>query len=219
MALEKRKLYPSTPRLGRGVEQEWLITEKLDGSNLCFFKKDGILHIAQRNNIYTLGDMETDVDVQRIAYKGLMGWLRSFGTQLEEELHERSVICGEWLGMGKLKYEDLMSDDTRFYMFAKANINENGEMTGRSFNHGLFKYSFRGIGIPGYIRVVPVVDAMNHLPSREELDDLYEWYYKGRRVEGLVVTSSGKDATIYKYVRINGSGNLVEHSEHIRKSD
>ena len=45
----KRTLYPKTKRVQ--YKNRVVITEKLDGSNIGFFKVNGELVIAQRNNI------------------------------------------------------------------------------------------------------------------------------------------------------------------------
>ena len=49
----KKSIYPKTKRLGK-ENTVITITEKLDGSNLAFFKKDGVIHIATRSNILNL---------------------------------------------------------------------------------------------------------------------------------------------------------------------
>ena len=98
----KKEIYPKTQRLKCSGEKIY-ITEKLDGSNLVFFKKNDIIHIAQRKNIYTINDIE-NTEIKGIMYKGLYQWLIDNKAILEEKLLENSVICGEWLGMGCLKY-------------------------------------------------------------------------------------------------------------------
>ena len=111
----KKSIYPKTKRLGS--LKDIIITEKLDGSNLAFFKKDGVVYIATRNNI--LNTKEDLIENKNILYKGMQGWLDENLSKLEENLFEGAVVCGEWIGMGKLKYPHL---DKRFYMFAKANL-------------------------------------------------------------------------------------------------
>ena len=69
----KKEIYPKTKRVscaGDKVE----ITEKIDGSNLCIFKYDDILYIAQRNNIFYLDELEENKDK---LYKGLFQWINS----------------------------------------------------------------------------------------------------------------------------------------------
>ena len=97
----KKSLYPKTPRVKVMGEKVYL-TEKLDGSNLVFFKKDGELYIGCRNNIYTLAEIE---EVKDKLYKGLYTWLKDNGEVLKNSLMENSAICGEWMGMGSIKYD------------------------------------------------------------------------------------------------------------------
>ena len=52
----KKEIYPKTIRL-KNDSMVFHITEKLDGSNLCFFKKDNELHIALRKNIIKLSEL------------------------------------------------------------------------------------------------------------------------------------------------------------------
>ena len=46
----KKSIYPKTRRVKIAGEKVY-ITEKLDGSNLVFFKKNDEVYIAQRKNI------------------------------------------------------------------------------------------------------------------------------------------------------------------------
>lgn len=82
----KKTLYPKTERVKISNEKVCQITEKLDGINLCIFKLNDKLHIAQRNNIYTIDDLE---NVKDIIYKGLYNWLIENKTNLQLELRER----------------------------------------------------------------------------------------------------------------------------------
>ena len=96
----RKRLYPKTTRLGKD-KVEVKITEKLDGSNLTFFKhpETGKLGIGQRNIIYYMDQIDTD-EVKQVMYRGLGSWLSEHGEHLQEELHNGSAIVGEWLGMG-----------------------------------------------------------------------------------------------------------------------
>jgi len=49
----KKSLYPKTKRLSKN-SKKIVVTEKLDGSNIGFFKLNGELVIATRNNILTV---------------------------------------------------------------------------------------------------------------------------------------------------------------------
>ena len=202
----KKEIYPKTQRLKCSGEKIY-ITEKLDGSNLVFFKKNDIIHIAQRKNIYTINDIEK-TEVKGIMYKGLYQWLIDNKAILEEELLENSVICGEWLGMGCLKYS-VDEFDKRWYMFAKANIDDEYNLYNIIYDHNLFKYPFKNQMIPKFIGVVPEVVELNVLPNKEYLDSIYEKYCKkvNRNVEGFVVNYNN---IISKYVRMK-NGKLKEH--------
>ena len=95
----KKSIYPKTERVK--VEQPNMceITEKLDGSNLCIFKKNDMLYLATRNNIISLLDLE-DEKVKGMLYKGLYGWLEEHIAELDKEIRNDSCICGEWLRNG-----------------------------------------------------------------------------------------------------------------------
>lgn len=202
----KKEIYPKTQRLKCSGEKVY-ITEKLDGSNLVFFKKNNIIHIAQRKNIYTINDIEK-TEVKGIMYKGLYQWLIDNKAILEEELLENSVICGEWLGMGCLKYF-VDEFDKRWYMFAKANIDDEYNLYNIIYDHTLFIYPFKSQMIPKFIGIVPEVVELNILPNKEYLDSIYEKYCKkvNRNVEGFVVNYNN---IISKYVRMK-NGKLKEH--------
>ena len=204
----KKEIYPKTQRLKCSGEKIY-ITEKLDGSNLVFFKKNDIIHIAQRKNIYTINDIE-NTEIKGIMYKGLYQWLIDNKAILEEELLENSVICGEWLGMGCLKYS-VDEFDKRWYMFAKANIDDDFNLYNLMYDHDLFIYSFQSQEIPNFIGIVPEVAELNVLPNKEHLDSIYEKYCKkvGRNVEGFIVNYKN---IISKYVRMK-NGKLQEHHE------
>ena len=140
-------------------------------------------------------------------YKGLYQWLIDNKAILEEELLENSVICGEWLGMGCLKYS-VDEFDKRWYMFAKANIDDEYNLYNIIYDHNLFKYPFKNQMIPKFIGVVPEVVELNVLPNKEYLDSIYEKYCKkvNRNVEGFVVNYNN---IISKYVRMN----LIENKK------
>lgn len=199
----KQTLYPKTKRVscsGEHVE----ITEKLDGSNLCIFKKQGVLFIAQRNSIIELTDLE---EHKNVLYTGLYQWLHDNYDELNK-IREGSVVCGEWLGMGKLKYPQ-EEFNKRFYMFAKANIDERFNLYNIYYEHDLFQYPFEDCVIPECIGIVPVVAISDWLPNKMELDGMYEVYTKNvnRSVEGFVVNYKNM---VTKYVRMK-NGKLADH--------
>jgi hypothetical protein len=130
----KKEIYPKTVRIG--LTPNIIITEKLDGSNIGFFVLNHVLHIATRSNILTLNEIEGCKDIM---YKGLYGWLVQHGEDLHYALQEGSAILGEWIGMGKLKYD---FGDRRFFMFAKGNVDQEFNLTNLKYDPELFHYSF-----------------------------------------------------------------------------
>lgn len=201
-----REIYPKTKRVSCVGDKVYL-TEKLDGSNLVIFKKNDEVYIAQRKNIYCVSEME---QVKDIMYKGLYTWLLEHKDYLKEHLHNNSCICGEWLMMGTIKYT-LDKFDKHYYMFAKANINDDFELYNLNYDHVLFKYPFDNQEIPSFIGVVPEVAELNVLPTKEHLDSLYTKYVEKekRPVEGFVINYKN---VISKYVRMKNN-KLVEHSD------
>ena len=195
----KRKIYPSTIRYGKDTT---CITEKLDGSNLGIFKLDGKLLVAQRNNLFVYPE-----DRDEITYGKLTEWLDEHSQVLLDELHEGSGVFGEWLAENKGDKKYPFSQV--FMVFAKATINERYEVSNLMYDTQLFIYPFISQVIPDFIGVVPVVKVLDHYPSLEELDNLYEEYVntENRRVEGFVLN---KNNTIRKYVRFKGK-QLTEH--------
>lgn len=199
----KKTLYPKTTRVKVNETKSCQLTEKIDGSNLCIIKKDDTLYIAQRNYIYEISEMEECKD---LVYKGLYQWLTEHKDWLIENMHNNSVLCGEWIGMGCLKYPTF---EKRFYMFAKANITEEFELKNIYYYHDLFKYPFVNQEIPEFIGEVPIVDEISKIPTKAELDVIYKEYCEkvNRNVEGIVVNYQN---TVTKYVRMK-NGKLQEH--------
>lgn len=200
----KKEIYPKTKRISCTGDKVY-ITEKLDGSNLVFFKKDDELYVAQRKNIFKISELE---EVKDILYKGLYQWLLDNKDYLQEQLINNSAICGEWLGMGCLKYS-VDEFDKRFYMFAKANIDDEFNLYNLIYDHNLFIYPFVNQEIPKFIGIVPEVIELLVLPTKEYLDSIYETYTNRtkRNVEGFVVNYKN---IITKYVRMK-NGKLQEH--------
>lgn len=199
----KKEIYPKTKRVSCRGDKVY-ITEKLDGSNLVFFKKNEEIYVAQRSNIFKISELEEFKDK---LYKGLYQWLND-NKDFLNDLHEGSAICGEWLGMGCLKYS-VDEFDKRWYMFAKANIDDDFNLYNLIYNHDLFIYPFQSQELPKCIGIVPEVAELNILPTKEHLDSLYEKYCNkvNRNVEGFVVNYKN---IITKYVRMK-NGKLREH--------
>jgi len=206
----KTELYPKTPRVSVAGEQIE-ITEKLDGSNLIIFKLNGDIYFAQRNTIFKYEELEENKDK---LYKGLLGWANEHITELKEELYEGSCLCGEWLGMGKLKYT-VDEFEKRFYMFAKARINEDFKLSNINYTHEQFIYPFNNQIIPNFIGIVPVVKTISYLPYKDALDLMYDKYCEkvNRPVEGFVMNFHN---IITKYVRMK-NGKVIEYSDNDHK--
>lgn len=200
----KKSLYPKTSRIGNEKKQ-YIVTEKLDGSNCTFFKKDGELYVATRNNILNL--RQDQEYFKQVLYKGMSGWVAEHIDELEVGLHEGSAICGEWIGMGKIAYPHL---DQRFYMFAKGNVDDNFDLNRINYTQEFFKYSFIEQDLPDFIGKAPIVKVCNEAPTIIELDALYQEYClaEQREVEGFVVAYD--NYTIKKYVRMK-NGKIEPH--------
>lgn len=217
MEMEKRQIFGKTVRIGDGTF-EWLLTEKLDGSNLCFFKWDGSVYVALRKNIINLDDLADDpayFEAEKL-YKGLEEWIEEHYEDLDRQLLPGAAICGEWLGMGQIKYpKDVFTK--QYYMFAKARVDETAplrdvELTRFNYDPEDFHYVFRDDAIPDYIGVVPVVGRLRDTPTADVLDGIYDTYAANanRPVEGIVVTQKEVPDRRCKYVRRKG-GKLTAH--------
>lgn len=205
----KKEIYPKTKRISN-IGGIFELTEKLDGSNLVIFKKDDELHIAQRNNIFNFNELEENKDK---LYKGLYQWIKDNQEELSHIINN-SCVCGEWLGMGQLKYT-IDEFDKRFYMFAKANIDEEFNLYNLIYDHDLFIYPFENQELPKCIGVVPIVSQLKVSPSKEQLDSIYEKYRTkvDRDVEGFVINYNNN---ISKYVRMKNR-KLVEYDANDHK--
>lgn len=201
----KKKLYPKTQRLTN--KTKYFVTEKLDGSNLSFFKLNDTLYIAQRNTIFTIDEIEK---VKQKMYAGLYGWLQKHASDLKNMLNDGSVIIGEWIGMGRIKYGDALGSN-KFFMFAKANVNDKLEIYNLRYDHDLFIYPFSGQQIPDYIGLVPIIAEGVTDFTVADMNYLYDHITRNltRKVEGFIVSNG---TTARKYVRYK-NGELTDHKE------
>ena len=209
----KMTLYPKTTRYNDN-EKGYIITEKLDGSNLGIGRIRGQIYICQRNYVFTLEEI---INGTKLEYKGLRDWLVKHEQELKELIYDGSIIFGEWLGMGKISYLHLDKFKNRFYMFAKGRINlknNNLELSDLVYDPNLLFYAFTSQEIPSFISIVPIVDTEIKSISTEVLDNLYEVYCneEQRQVEGFIILDKSSN-TIRKYVRYNREGKLVSHKE------
>ena len=207
----KKEIYPKTIRIK--TKNLVTITEKMDGSNLGIFNKDGQLLICTRERIFTLEELKDNKECKDLikTYRGLFNWLGEYGEDLRSRLYINSGIFVEWMGAaGHVSYPDGIRGH-KCYMFAKARITEDYDAERINYDHELFKYPFVDEIIPDYIDVVPIVTTMDHVPTVSELDKLYEEYSLcvKRNVEGFVVNTFD---TVRKYVRMK-RGKLEPHHE------
>lgn len=208
----KKTIYPKTNRVP--VNPDWVceLTEKLDGSNLVIFKYKNVLYFAQRNTIYT-ADEVVNADKKTVTlYKGLKQWVIDNRDYLEENLFDNMALCGEWLGMGAIKYAIEDGFDKRFYMFAKASVTKDYTLINKTHYQSMFCYAFKDHSLPSFIGVVPLITTLNEMPDKEDLDIIYTDYSllkTHRFVEGIVVNYQNN---ISKYVRMK-CGKLQEHTD------
>ncbi len=206
--MKRKTLYPKTERIGNEKTKVFL-TEKLDGSNLCFANVGGRLLVAQRNNYFFYDDVESE-DKKKF-YKGLGSWLEQHHEELLSSIYEGSVVCGEWIGMGKISYKL----DKRFYAFAKARVEwKEGDYDPTfvkiNYNPEFLKYAFNEQEFPSFVGQVPLAYELEEVPTVEKLDKLYDEYISkaGTNVEGFVITINNE--TIKKYVRFK-DGKMSPH--------
>lgn len=204
-----KMLYPKTTRVGKN-NSDIVITEKLDGSNLGFFAINNELYIAMRNNIIAWNDVKEGTKDRELItnYKGLLPFLETNADWLAHNIYDKSVVFGEWMGMGKLKYNNSVP---RFNIFAKARIvDANYNIGSLNWDLNLLKYVFNDKVIPeDILSIVPLVGIFEHNLTIAELDELYDDYSKrkNRNVEGFVIR---RGMSIEKYVRMK-NGKLEAH--------
>jgi len=197
-----KQIYPKTKRIP--LSNTIYVTEKIDGSNLGLFNLNDKLYIAQRGLVFSIDEIE---EIKDKMYRGLYSWLKENAEN--NKLNNNSCIFGEWLGMGQIKYGEIFNE--KLLMFAKANIDDEFNVTNLKYDHSLFKYSFINEERPTFIGIVPIVAVLNKMPTKEELDKLYADYSNlvNRKVEGLIVNFNNN---ILKYVRFK-NGKEEEHHE------
>lgn len=208
----KMTIYPKTNRFSEN-EKGFVLTEKLDGSNLGIGRVGETIYVCQRNYVFTLEEI---IEGTKLEYKGLKGWLEEHKQELKELIYDGSIMFGEWLGMGKISYLHLDKFKNRFYMFAKGRISlkdDNLELSNLVYDLDLLHYVFTTQEFPDFISRVPLVRELKDL-SLENLDNLYESYVEkeGRKIEGFVIYDK-RSKVIKKYVRYDRDGKLVPHKE------
>ena len=91
----KKEIYPKTKRVSCAGDKVY-ITEKLDGSNLVFFKKDDELYIAQRKNIFKITELEDGKKVCNVT----VAIPRSYKNE-NGEYDTDFVKCTMWSGVAE----------------------------------------------------------------------------------------------------------------------
>lgn len=207
----KKTLYPKTQRFNDNLPY-WQITEKLDGSNLTLFKYGGELWVGTRNYVFCWNDVESKNDV---GYDGLYGWLEQHADDIKNLLEENEAICGEWIGMGRIKYKDTLKH--RFYMFGYGEVFIDVEqnvfkLIKLNRNAWDLKVWVNDANVDNYMDAVPCVTYISQA-MQCDLDVLYASYRDKvqRDVEGFVITNlyTGQP---FKYVRLK-NGKLTQHEE------
>ena len=207
----QKTMYPKTVRISRN-DSVVIVTEKIDGSNLGFYVLNGELFVAQRNWVYSYKEIMSDDNIKKQLYKGLYQYLLDYGYLVLSTILDGAIIFGEWVGMGKLKYNFKQT----FLMFAKGRIDNGENVTKLVYNPDLFMYAFTDQQVPiDCLDFVPLVAILNHYPDINELDEIYDGYTTcnektiGRNVEGFVINQNNN---IRKYVRMK-NGILTNHME------
>ena len=187
----KKALYPKTKRYNNN---NIFITEKLDGSNLWLFKLWWELIIAQRNNVYRVSELN-----KNNSYKWLLWWIDDNKDDLD--FCEWSWVFWEWIWIWKINYLDRI--DKKFYIFAKANINEEYNISWLNYDRKLFQYPFSSWVIPKSVWIVPLVwnELCTHnTTNMNYLDELYDVYTNNieSKVEWFIIINNND---ITKYIR------------------
>lgn len=209
----KQTLFPKIKRVE--INKKYQITEKLDGSNLGIAKIGYNLYFCQRNTVF--GTYEI-YDNKNVLYKNLEPWIIEHKENLLEMLNDNTIIFGEWLGMGHIKYNNF---ENNFNMFAKAKIEYYYDdivddicfkINNLNYNLKEIKYAFKTETIPDFISLVPIVDNNLESINKESLDELYNKYSESqdRIIEGFVILDESEPTYIRKYVRCK-NGEVKEH--------
>lgn len=211
MTVEENKLYGKTKRYNPNTWGCTQVTEKMNGSNLCFYVKNDILYIAQRNYTYSILEIDSP-EVKGIVYNGLYDWLKLHADQLKNDIYSGSCVMGEWVSN---RYDESILG---FYMFGKARMvysasDDSTKLESKVYDYNTFKYVFNNQLIPNYIKPIPLVDVFARSPSLDDLNVLYDSYRESvnRNVEGFVLCMLSSN-NISKYVRMKDSKNkIIDH--------
>lgn len=192
-----------------------VITEKIDGSNICILKYNDKLYPFSRKKLITdLGN-----------FKGLEDWLEINRDTLLKEMEDMDVLCCEYLGQGKLPYNKKVSHDEYICRMNVFNygvlivIENNGKEICELFNNiEMYKKGkdiTRNLKDTSFVRDFAYINDDNELPGMKEKmtngDEFCNTIIEGEKsyidnetkIEGLVFKYLSKDfepITEVKYV-------------------
>lgn len=208
----RQTIFPKIKRME--IKKQYQITEKLDGSNLGIAKINDILYIFQRNTVLNYYNIHEN---KSMLYKGLYDWLVQYKDELLKVIPNNTIIFGEWLGMGKLKYDFEYS----LYLFAKAKIYYKVDdfdnelefyIEYLNFNVDKLSYAFADEIIPSFVGVVSKLENDFQKINKETMDSLYNEYTndQNRIIEGFVIMDLEDESKVVKYVRCK-NGKVQDH--------
>ncbi len=110
----KKTMYPKTLRI---TDDRYVVTEKLDGSNL------GIANVNGELVYFTRKWMISANNVSEAQYPELRLFNEMYEDEIMSYLPINTVVFGEWIGQGRIKYKiDKTDMSKRFYAFAFAGL-------------------------------------------------------------------------------------------------
>lgn len=204
--MKKEKKYGKTKRFG---VTQYQITEKLDGSNVCFAKSHNKLKIYSRTFSFDLDELD---DVKEIIDEDFYDFLVKYGSDLQESLIDEMEIYCEFLGTGMIDYEYSLGNAIcdRLYIFGKKSPKDKCIR----YDVDALWYAFINQNLPMlYLSIVPYITQICEEDlSIHDLDLIYDGYKASScnsAVEGFIITND-KLGYCRKYVR-HKNGKETEH--------
>lgn len=163
-----------------GVLSGFYVTEKLDGSSVTYFKKEGVLRVCSRNLELSEGENTH--------------WRLGREMELESKIPEGIALQGELVGFG-IQGNPYNLQTHKVYFYNAYNIT-----SGEYLNFYEFKNLITALGL----QTVPIIDE--HFPLPNNVDAMLS-YAEGKSAlfdterEGVVVRS--KSALSYKGSRLS----------------
>ena len=157
--------------LERHKNKEFYITEKLDGSSVTVFKKDGELHVCSRN----LDLMESD---------GNTLWRVVRELKLEDKLLEGMAVQGEIMGHG-IQNNSLKIPGHKLFIYSVYSIGESRYFGMREFLDQCFELELETVPVihGGHFEPPCTVDELVSLATRKSVLNPESW------AEGIVIRS------------------------------